>query len=271
MPKEVGQRARKNHLLKYYNEHFASEEVEMLEDLSAEDFPSLKFQTKSRIITLTTNSFGEVSEDFRMRRGAGSKQDFLNKQTAYIALNTYLKLHFPEDVMIQTNSFEESMIKIQTDTQIIRLLYDFTKQEVYEKTRNRRGVNTKEPVLENELSEKKTVDTKKAKKDEIEVEVVENNQKENIDHTKDISVKESKRKTSTKSNKYIEEEDITKLIKERKVKQARHKKLEEGVKVKNLYNEMVYTVLDDDFGMLRVVDQNKITYLMTISDIEVIS
>lgn len=152
MAKEVGLRARKNHLLNYFNEHFASEEVEILEDFSTEDFPTLKFQTKNRIITLTTDSFGEVSEDFRMRRGAGSKQDFLNKQTAYTALNAYLKSNFPENSIIKTNSFEESVIKIQTDTQIISLLYDFSKNEVYEKTRNRRG--TKKRIRKRNFKER---------------------------------------------------------------------------------------------------------------------
>lgn len=265
MNKIVGQRARKNHLLKYFNEHFSSEETEILEDLQNQEYPQMKFQTKSRIITLLTDDYGEVTENFRMRRGAGSKTEFLEKQKAYIELNTYLKLNYPEDAVIKMNSFEEGMIKIQTDTQIITLTFDTNENKVIEKTRNRRRVNTKK-----EAPTTKQLTEDNSKKQNKKGTVSKTNKKETLTETSQSKQTLKKEKT-TQTSINIEDQNIKELIKSKQVKQARHKCLKEGMSVKNIYDGGIYKVLNDDNGMIRVIDNAKITHLMTIADLEVIS
>lgn len=254
MKKEVGIRAKKNHLIKYLNEHFSSEEFEKIEDKSNIEDAYIKLQTKSRIITISSDKYGDISEEFKMRRGAGTKADYLKKQEAYIALNTYLKLNFPEDSVIKTNSFEDSLIKIQTEEKIISLLYDEKRKEVFVKERMRRGkgvVKSKENTL---LKEGKTFNENKT---------IINSEKHPTNPTKKTNPTEIKKTES--------EERIDELIKSHQIKQVRHKKLKEDTMVKNKYNGCIYRVLDDDNGLIKVTDNTKITYQMTIADLEIVS
>ena len=132
----AGVRAKRNHITKYMDT--LPEEFETIEDNLDSEEPSIKLQTKTRIITLSCDESGRVIESFRMRRGAGSKDEFLAKQEAYTAIRTYYDNYYT-GATIKQSSFDEGYIKIKLEEKIVTLTYDVTTKTVEEKDRARRG------------------------------------------------------------------------------------------------------------------------------------
>ena len=94
----LGKRAKKNRIIKHLEQNLETKEYEVIEDRLSEEDPTIKIQTKDRIVTLFVNAEDLVEEDFRMRRGAGSKSDFIKKQDAFREIEafihkTYKKVH----------------------------------------------------------------------------------------------------------------------------------------------------------------------------------
>ena len=137
MSKELGARAKRNRIANYMDT--LPEEFEVLEDRLTNDNPEIKLQTKTRIITLTCTDLGKIEESFRMRRGAGSKEEFLAKQEAYNAVRSYYDDYYT-GAKIKQSSFDEGYIKLELDTKIITLTYDTHSKTVEEKERARRGM-----------------------------------------------------------------------------------------------------------------------------------
>ena len=137
MSKELGARAKRNRIANYMDT--LPEEFEVLEDRLTNDNPEIKLQTKTRIITLTCTDIGKIEESFRMRRGAGSKEEFLAKQEAYNAVRSYYDDYYT-GAKIKQSSFDEGYIKLELDTKIITLTYDTHSKTVEEKERARRGM-----------------------------------------------------------------------------------------------------------------------------------
>ena len=71
----LGRRAKKNRIVKYINEF--KEQYEILDDLLDQEEPEIKIQTTNRIILIKCDEKGNVLEDYKMRRGCGSKSDYL--------------------------------------------------------------------------------------------------------------------------------------------------------------------------------------------------
>ena len=131
----VGLRAKKNHIFKYYESNYDG--CEILEDTTETDPPALKFQTKDRIITLTTDDNGNVIEDFRMRRGSGvSKQQYLAKQVAFEEIKKYCKKTY-KNIPPKKEDFDNTEVKIQLPDENITVSYDFKKKEIIIKSRKR--------------------------------------------------------------------------------------------------------------------------------------
>lgn len=154
----AGARAKRNHITKYMDT--LPEEFETVEDNLDSEEPSIKLQTKTRIITLSCDESGRVIESFRMRRGAGSKDEFLAKQEAYTAIRTYYDNYYT-GATIKQSSFDEGYIKIELEEKIVTLTYDTTTKTVEEKDRARRG--TKNPRMLDSGKEKQIPDEGKTK------------------------------------------------------------------------------------------------------------
>lgn len=138
---ELKSRAKRNRIAKYMDSF--PEEFETIEDNLLAENPEIKLQTKSRIITLSCDDKGNVMESFRMRRGAGSKEEFLVKQEAYTALQKYYNDYYTA-VKIKQSSFDESFIKLELETKIITLIYNTSTSSIEEKERARRGTKQTE-------------------------------------------------------------------------------------------------------------------------------
>lgn len=136
MPKELGARAKRNRIANYMDTF--PEEFEVLEDNLENDNPEIKLQTKTRIVTLKCSELGKVEESFRMRRGAGSKEEFLVKQEAYNAVRSYYNDYYT-GAKIKQSSFDEGYIKLELETKIVTLTYNSKAKIVEEKERARRG------------------------------------------------------------------------------------------------------------------------------------
>lgn len=151
----LGSRAKRNRITKYL-ENF-SEEYEVLEDNLVADNPAIKLQTNTRVITLQCNDNGKVEESFRMRRGAGSKEEFLAKQEAYNAVRSYYDDYYT-GAKIKQSSFDEGYIKLELETKIVTLTYNSKAKAVEEKERARRG--TKQILVKDKGNALSEIDAK---------------------------------------------------------------------------------------------------------------
>lgn len=236
MAKEVGNRAKKNHIKTYFEQKY--KDVTIIKDLLESDEPSLKFETNNRIITLSSDKYGNVLEDYRMKKGCGSKADYIKKEKAYLEINNFKSKHY-KGIDIKSESFEDSFIKIQTDDFNITISYDLKANQVIEKKRNRnKKTETKQ---ENKVikQENKAIKSKK-----------ENTKKEN-------TKKEDTKKENTKN----EDNSTEPLKKKRKVK------FKEGDKAINIYNHTEYYVLGSKGNIVKLNDSAGNFYMMTSSDL----
>lgn len=226
MAKEVGNRAKKNHIKIYFEQKY--KDATIIKDLLESNEPSLKFETNNRIITLSSDKYGNVLEDYRMKKGCGSKTDYIKKEKAYLEINNFKSKHY-KGINIKSESFEDSFIKIQTDDFNITISYDFKANQVIEKKRNRnKRTETKQ---ENKVikQENKAVKSKK-------------------DNTKKESTKNKDNSTES-------------LKKKRKVK------FKEGDKAINIYNHTEYYVLSSIGNIVKLNDSAGNFYMMTSSDL----
>ncbi len=234
MAKEVGNRAKKNHIKTYFEQKY--KDATIIKDLLESNEPSLKFETNNRIITLSSDKYGNVLEDYRMKKGCGSKTDYIKKEKAYLEINNFKSKHY-KGINIKNESFEDSFIKIQTDEFNITISYDFKTNQVIEKKRNRnKKIETKQ--------ENKAVKSKK-----------ENTKREN---TKKDNVKKDNTKKENTKNK---DDNIEPLKKKRKVK------FKEGDKAINIYNHLEYYVLSSKENIVKLNDSAGNFYMMTSSDL----
>ena len=139
MAKEVGNRAKRNHIQAYFNENYSDSTI--LSDGLESNEPTIKFETINRIITLSSDKYGNVIEDYRMKKGCGSKQDYIKKEAAFKEISNFKEKHY-KNIPEKSSSFEESYIKLQTDEYNITILYDFKTKTIAEKKRNRNKVKT---------------------------------------------------------------------------------------------------------------------------------
>ncbi len=238
----VGLRAKKNHIFKYYGSNYDG--CEILEDTTEMDPPALKFQTKDRIITLTTDDNGNVIEDFRMRRGSGlSKQQYLAKQAAFEEIKKYCKKTY-KNIPPKKEDFDNTEIKIQLPDENITVSYDFKKKEITVKSRKR---NVKAPQEKSEKPKKveKTERLEKTEKPETKVKP------------------DSKTKTTKELvKKSVEEPDIPAKPTRRKAK------LQKDDRVRNIFNNQLYTVVKTEDNVIYATDENHLTLVMALSDLE---
>ena len=150
MNKGLGATAKRNRIANYMDAF--PEEFEVLEDNLGDEEPYIKLQTKNRVISLTCDERGNVKEEFKMRQGAGSKSDYLTKQEAYNAINSYYNDYYTGAKIVK-NSFDEGELKIELEERTVMLTYDPLTKSVEEKDRAKR----------------KTRETTKAKKEKREV------------------------------------------------------------------------------------------------------
>jgi hypothetical protein len=132
MSKGLSGAAKRNHIANYMAS--LPEEFEVVEDNLIDSEPVIILQTKSRVITLYCDEKGEVVEQFEMREGAGSKEDFLVKQEAYNALRAYYNDYYT-GAKIKKSSFEEGILKIEIADRSVTLTYDAVNKIVEEKDR----------------------------------------------------------------------------------------------------------------------------------------
>lgn len=143
MPKNLGAKAKRNRIANYMDT--IPEDFEVLEDNLDTENPEIKLQTQNRIIVLACTDLGKVEESFRMRRGAGSKEEFLAKQEAYNAVRSYYDDYYT-GAKIKQSSFDEGYIKLELETKIITLTYNSKDKVVEEKERARRGTKQNNAV-----------------------------------------------------------------------------------------------------------------------------
>lgn len=226
----LGKRAKKNRILKYLETNLFLKDYEVLEDALDNEDPSIRIQTKDRIITVYSLDDGTVEEDFRMRRGAGSKNEFLKKKDAFGEIDSFVKKNY-KDAAITKTSFDESFIKVRTDDKNITITYNFDSREIVVKERARRkSVSTKE---KESISDKKP-DNK-------------------ITAVEEISAVKEKPESS----------DDSYFTYHRKKKR---KTFSENEKVKTLYGEDIYTVVEDR-GEDVVVTKDHCSYVLSASDL----
>ncbi|MCR5196104.1 MAG: hypothetical protein K6D38_07275 [Pseudobutyrivibrio sp.] len=226
------------------------EEFEVLEDQLDADDPSIKLQTKTRIISLSCDDKANVVEDFRMRKGAGSKDDFLVKQEAYNAISNYYNDYYTGAKVVK-KSFEEGILKIELENRVVTLTYDAATKSVEEKDRAKRSTKTN-----NSSYQQITLfDLPKNKKSDI------NTQQE----TK--KVEESARKTQVDSEKKTETKvDVSTNIKP-VVKEKKYNRWSDGTIVKNICNNKEYRVKRDEGNIIEVFDKEHGYLIMARSDL----
>ena len=142
MNKGLGAASKRNRIANYMDA--LPEEFEVVDDNLGEEDPSIKLQTKTRVITLSCDSRGNVQEEFQMREGAGSKEDYLVKQEAYNAIQAYYNDYYTGAKLVK-NSFDEGELKIELEGRVVTLTYDSLTKSVEEKDRVKRKVKEKQP------------------------------------------------------------------------------------------------------------------------------
>ena len=140
MNKGLGATAKRSRIANYMDAF--PEEFEVLEDNLGGDEPSIKLQTKTREISLSCDDKGKVIEEFQMRQGAGSKEEFLFKQKGYNAINGYYNDYYTGAKIVK-NSFDEGELKLELADRTVTLTYDASTDSVEEKDSQK--VEEKEP------------------------------------------------------------------------------------------------------------------------------
>ncbi len=223
----IGASAKRMKLANYMSS--LPEIYEVIEDNLGEDNPSIKLQTKSRVISLECDDKGKVIEAFEMREGCGLKEDFLVKQKAYNTVREYYEDYYT-GARILKQSFEEGLIKLQVDDRTVTLSYNPLTNCVDETDRVRHRTKRTE-----------------TKKDEPKLDTLEYNQMSIFD---------------VKSSDALKTEDL-------KEKEMTYNKWSEGLTVVNKYNGKCYTVKKDSGNIIEVRDQEYGYLTMARADLEI--
>ena len=291
MTREAGSGAKRRQIANYMDSF--PEEFEVLEDELGSDEPSIKLQTKTRIISLSCDARGKVIEDFTMRPGAGSKEDFLKKQEAYHAISQYYNDYYTGAKIVK-KSFEEGMLKIELETRTVTLTYDKDNKSVEEKDRARRApkefqqmslfdlpknskqeddsqkakkqtADTKAPASKASAKSKNAAASKKASgADKPEVAKVSN--KSTGAGKPEAAKASSKNQPATSSAGASKSSDGTAV----KIAAPRDKKYDrwsDGTIVKNICNNKKYKVKKDEGNIIEVFDTEHGYLIMARSDL----
>ena len=258
------------------------EEFEVLEDQLDGDDPSIKLQTKTRIISLSCDDKANVIEDFRMRKGAGSKEDFLVKQEAYNAISNYYNDYYTGAKVVK-KSFEEGILKIELENRVVTLTYDAATKSVEEKDRAKRSTKTNNSSYQQitlfDLPKNKKSDINT----QIESPVVTETPLDKVPK-QDVKAETAKAKDSTKSTQAKQEkktetkvEVSTDIKAETKseasanikpvVKEKQYKRWGDGTIVKNICNNKEYRVKRDEGNIIEVFDKEHGYLIMARSDL----
>ncbi len=220
--------AKRNRIANYMD--LLPEEFEVIEDNLGTDNPSIKFQTKSRIISIGCDEKGKIIEEFTMRDGAGTKEEFLSKLEAYEAVKAYYNDYYT-GAKITKNSFEEGIIKLEIEDKTVTLSYDNNTKSVEEKDRVHKVVKSK---------------VKKDKKEE-KLSASDNHGKDDQPY-KQLTLFD------------VAETPI----------EGGYEKWTEGTKVKNTYNNKEYKVKHDDGNIIEVFDTDHGYLIMARADLKVV-
>lgn len=243
----LGKRAKKNRIIKHLEQNLETKEYEVIEDHLSEEDPSIKIQTKDRIVTLFVNEEDLVEEDFRMRRGAGSKSDFIKKQDAFREIEAFVHKTYKKTDEITKKSFDESQIKVRTEDKNITISYDFAQKEIVVKERARKRATP--PVQNTPPAEDSP--TKIVKKDVPQKKVV---------------VKDTSPVVKTVQKMPYERESDPDLLAIINSKRKKREPFIEGMKVRTLYNDGIFTVVEDR-GNVVVISANQCSYIVAASDL----
>ncbi|SHJ59594.1 hypothetical protein [Pseudobutyrivibrio xylanivorans] len=143
MNKGLGSTSKRSRIANYMDAF--PEEFEVLEDNLGASEPSIRLQTKTREIILSCDDKGKVIEEFQLRQGAGSREEFIIKQKAYNAINGYYNDYYTGAKIIK-NSFDEGELKLELADRTVTLTYDADTDSVEEKDRaKRKRMEEKEP------------------------------------------------------------------------------------------------------------------------------
>ena len=235
MNKGLGATAKRSRIANYMDAF--PEEFEVLDDNLGGSEPSIKLQTKSREISLSCDNKGKIIEEFKMRQGAGSKEEFLIKQKAYNALNGYYNDYYTGAKIVK-NSFDESELKLELADRTVTLTYDAETDSVEEKDRAKRKPKK-------EISLKKEDEEPEYKQLSL------------------FDLPETYVDSKTESNQET-------ALKPAVPKTKGYDKWADGIIVKNICNNKKYKVKHDNGNIIEVFD-NDIGYLiMARADLRVI-
>lgn len=249
----LGKRAKKNRIIKHLEQNLETKEYEVIEDRLSEEDPTIKIQTKDRIVTLFVNAEDLVEEDFRMRRGAGSKSDFIKKQDAFREIEAFIHKTYKKTDEITKKSFDESQMKVRTEDKNITITYDFTQKEIIVKERARKKAT---PAVQN-ITPAEDSPTKSAKKDVVQKKT----QKKQSSVVKDASPV-----VKTVQKMPYERESDPDLLAIINPKKKKREPFVEGMKVRTLYNDGIFTVVEDR-GDVVVISENQCSYIVAASDL----
>lgn len=228
MNRGLGATAKRSRIANYMDAF--PEEFEVIEDNLGETDPSITLQTKRRIINLSCDSTGKVIEDFSMREGAGSKEDFLEKQEAYNAINAYYNDYYTGAKIVK-NSFDEGELKLELEDRTVTLTYMPLLKTVEERDRAKRKAKPKEAP--------KPADSKKS---------------------------EAKEKPEEESQfRQLSLFDLQEAPKETK-----YEKWADGIKVINICNNKEYKVKHNDGNLIEVFDADHGYLIMARADLKIV-
>lgn len=163
MNKGLGVTAKRTRIANYMDAF--PEEFEVLEDNLGESEPTIRLQTKTREIRLSCDNKGKVIEEFQMRQGAGSKEEFIIKQKIYNALNAYYNDYYTGAKIIK-NSFEQGELKLELADRTVTLTYDNETDSIEERDRAKRSLK-KSTASVDDKPKKEVITTIEEKKPEL--------------------------------------------------------------------------------------------------------
>lgn len=249
MNKGLGATAKRSRIANYMDAF--PEEFEVLEDNLGGDEPSIKLQTKTREISLWCDDKGKVIEEFQMRQGAGSKEEFLIKQKAYNAINGYYNDYYTGAKIVK-NSFDEGELKLELADRTVTLTYDASADSVEEKDRAKRKLKENIKATTNEKPKKKG--SRKVEEKEPEFKQL---------SLFDLPEAEALSKPEPKQESVLKSEPA-------KAKAKGYDKWADGITVKNVCNNKKYKVKHDNGNIIEVFDNDHGYLIMARADLKVV-
>ncbi len=268
MNRGLGAAAKRNRIANYMDSF--PEEFEVEEDLLGEENPMIKLQTKSRKITLSCDEKGKVIEEFSMRPGEGSKEDFLTKQEAYLAINGYYNDYYT-GAKISKNSFEEGILKIELEDRTVTLSYDFDTKTVEEKDRAKRIKNKPNNSFEQLtiFDIDHTAEEKKGIREVPKIDREEDNKSKEITGKSDV-IKQKETIELKEQKELLAQKSIDKSAVNKAKRDNNYKKWDDGTIVVNIFNNKQYKVKHDEGNIIEVFDKEHGYLIMARADLKLI-